>query len=215
MLKSIEVEAPKQILVHGMIMSGGVKMSKTIGNVISPQETLQTYNSLADKSLLGENVGSEFFRYFVLKNISPFSDGDVTMERMQELYNADLANGIGNLVNRVMKLCSMYFEEGYRPEPTDFPKEYTEAMEKYDVKSAFEYIFKVVSEADLYMQTNQPFKVVKEDLKKGKEMLQHLRTQVYIVGRLLNPFMPKTSELIKSLVQSNQMPEKPLFPKYE
>lgn len=215
MLKSIGVEAPKQILVHGMIMSGGVKMSKTIGNVISPQETLQTYNSLADKSLLGENVGSEFFRYFVLKNISPFSDGDVTMERMKELYNADLANGIGNLVNRVMKLCSMYFEEGYRPESTAFPKEYTEAMERYDVKSAFEYIFKVVSEADLYMQTSQPFKVVKEDVEKGKEMLQHLRTQVYVVGRLLNPFMPKTSELIKSLVQSNQMPEKPLFPKYE
>jgi methionyl-tRNA synthetase len=92
---------------------------------------------------------------------------------------------------------------------------YSAAMERYDVKSAFEYIFKVVSEADLYMQTSQPFKVVKEDVEKGKEMLQHLRTQVYLVAQLLNPFMPKTSELIKSLVQFNQMPEKPLFPKYE
>lgn len=216
MLESIGVSAPKEILVHGMIMSGGVKMSKTIGNVIDPNEVLDLYNqALAENSFLGESVGSEFFRYFVLKNISPFSDGDVTYERMKELYNADLANGIGNLTNRIMKLCTTYLESGYRPEPQPFPKEYKESLESYDVKSAFQYVFKLVGELDLYMQTEQPFKVIKIDEIRGKEMLQNMREKLYVIARLLQPMMPQTSDLIKKLVKENQMPTKPIFPRYE
>lgn len=71
------------------------------------------------------------------------------------------------------------------------------------------------ADADEYMQSNQPFKVVKVDEAKGKEMLEHLRSQVYLVARLLNPFMPIASETIKKIIKENKMPEKPLFPRYE
>lgn len=216
MLLSAGEENVQDILVHGHILSNGQKMSKTLGNVIDPQEVLANYNqALSANSSLSEWVSSEFFRYFILKNISPFSDGDVTHERMKELYNADLANGIGNLTNRIMKLCTTYLSDGYRPEPTEFPIEYTQSMQKYDVKSAFEYIFKLVSDLDNYMQTEQPFKVIKVDEEKGKAMLHNMRTQLYTVGRLLQPFMPRTSDTIKGLIKNNQMPEKPIFPRYE
>ena len=69
--------------------------------------------------------------------------------------------------------------------------------------------------ADLFMQREEPFKVVKVDEEKGREMLEILRKKVYTIGRLLNPFMPETSKLIKTLVIENKMPEKPLFPRYE
>lgn len=216
MLLSAGEKLPQNILVHGFITTGGQKMSKSIGNVVDPIDLLSLYNqNLADKSLLGEKIGSEFFRYFFLKNISPFLDGDFTYERAKELYNADLANGIGNLVNRVLKLSEKYLEPVENFPVMEFPKKYTESLENFDVKSAFESIFEVVTAADEYMQTNQPFKVVKEDEAKGKEMLQHLREQVYLVGRLLNPFMPTTNELMKKIVKENKMPEKPLFPRYE
>lgn len=216
MLLSAGEENVQDILVHGHILSNGQKMSKTLGNVIDPQEVLATYNqALSAQSALGDGVASEFFRYFVLKNISPFSDGDVTHERMKELYNADLANGIGNLTNRIMKLCTTYLSEVYRPESAEFPAEYTKAMQEYDVKSAFEYIFRLVSDLDGYMQTEQPFKVIKIDPEKGKAMLHTMRTQLYIIARLLQPFMPRTSDMMKGLIQNNQMPDKPLFPRYE
>ena len=104
-------------------------------------------------------------------------------------------------------------EEKYSQEK--FPENYTKSFEEFDVKTAFEEVFKLVTEADLFMQTEEPFKVVKVDEQKGKEMLEILRKKVYTIGRLLNPFMPETSKLIKTLVIENKMPEKPLFPRYE
>ena len=216
MLRSASLKLPKKILVHGLIKSGGIKMSKSIGNTIDPIEQMREYNSkLSENSILGEHLGSEVFRYFVLKNISPFEDGDMTEERVKELYNADLANGIGNLVNRVMKLSSMYLEAGFEAKTASFSKEYTESLDSLDVKTAFEYIFKLVGEADEYMQKYQPFKVVKTDLEAGKEMLKNLREKVYLIGDLLAPFMPQTLSVIKKLVIENKMPEKAIFPRYE
>jgi methionyl-tRNA synthetase len=220
MLISAGKENIKDILVHGHVLSGGQKMSKTLGNVIDPVQVLEMYNAaLGEKSILKDDLGSEFFRYFVLRNISPFSDGDITHERMKELYNADLANGIGNLVNRTMKLCSTYlesnFDEASPLAPLPERGEYEEAMEVYDVKSAFDYVFKVVAEADQYMQTNQPFKVIKTDPEQGRQMLQYMREQVYLIARLIHPFMPKTSTVIKDIVVTNTMPEKPIFPRFD
>jgi methionyl-tRNA synthetase len=218
MLHSLGVEAPKEIMVHGMITSAGSKMSKTVGNVIDPINVIKNYNALSENSVLGENLGSEFFRYFVLKNVSPFSDGDVTMERMKEMYNADLANGLGNLVSRVVKLSEKYLQGVESFKQVELEKEHSEfvkSMENYDVMNAMNHIWKLIGEADNYMQTEQPFKTVKVDEEKGKVQLEFLREKVYTIARLLNPFMPTTSEMIKNIVKENKMPEKPLFPRYE
>ncbi len=219
MLLGADLPLPKEILAHGFITSGGQKMSKSLGNVVGPLEILDLYNSnLSEKSILGEKFGAEVFRYFFLKNINPHDDGDFTFERMKELYNADLANGLGNLVNRTVKLCEKYLEE-----KIDFPQinleiehpEFAYAMKDYDVMNAMNYIFKIVNECDGYMQKNEPFKVIKVDIEAGKKHLEYLRENLYIIARLLNPFMPTTSDKIKEIIKENKMPEKPLFPRYE
>jgi methionyl-tRNA synthetase len=192
--------------------------------VIDPLDLVNKYNTdLGEKSLLSDKIGAEFFRYFFLKNISPYDDGDFTYERAKELYNADLANGVGNLLSRVVKLCEKYLsatEQGLTPSPSPIERgeehpEFESFMKNYDVMNAMNYIWKLVGEADNYMQSNQPFKVVKVDLEAGKIMLEILREKVYTIACLLNPFMPTTSEIIKKIIVENKMPEKPLFPRYE
>ena len=88
-------------------------------------------------------------------------------------------------------------------------------MKEYDVMNAMNYIWKLIGEADNYMQTEQPFKTVKVDESKGKLQLEILREKVYTIARLLNPFMPTTSDIIKKIIIENKMPEKSLFPRYE
>ena len=219
MLQSAGIKIPEEILVHGHILNNGQKMSKSLGNTIDPEEVINTYNSFgAEKSILGNSLASEVLRYFMLKNISPFDDGDFTWERLKELYNADLANGVGNLVSRVVKLSEKYLEA--RSEfaqiniETEHP-EFVAAMKEYDVMNAMNYIWKLIGEADNYMQTEQPFKTVKVDESKGKLQLEILREKVYTIARLLNPFMPTTSDIIKKIIIENKMPEKSLFPRYE
>jgi methionyl-tRNA synthetase len=218
MLQSAGLEIPKEILVHGFITSGGQKMSKSLGNVVTPEQIFETYNFGVEKSILGADFQKEIFRYFFLKNINPHNDGDFTWERLKELYNADLANGLGNLVNRTVKLCEKYLEIKKDFTNIDLQNEHAEfvnSMKEYDVMNAMNYIWKKVNEADLYMQTNEPFKVIKVDLDAGKKHLEFLRSQVYSIARLLTPFMPTTSEMMQKIIKENKMPEKPLFPRYE
>jgi methionyl-tRNA synthetase len=137
---------------------------------------------------------------------------------MKDLYNADLSNGIGNLVNRVMRLSEKYLEPEIEFSQIDIEKDFLEffaSMQEYDVMTAMNFIWKIVRDLDLFMQTKEPFKTIKIDLEQGKNDLKFLRRNVYLIAKLLNPFMPITSEKIKEIVKENKMPEKPLFPKYE
>lgn len=96
MLLSAGLPLPKRIFVHGHIHSGGKKMSKTLGNVIDPFGLVETY-------------GAEAVRYILLGHVPTFADADITLERIHELYTAHLANGIGNLISRVMAMAQQYF----------------------------------------------------------------------------------------------------------
>jgi len=214
MLHSVGLAIPKEILVHGFITSGGQKMSKSLGNVVLPEEILSLYEGVGkEKSILGEDFSSEVFRYFFLKNINPHDDGDFTFERMKELYNADLANGLGNLLSRTVKLCEKYLEA-----KTDFSEHglvISDYMKEYNVMQALDAIFYQVSQADLFMQTKEPFKLIKTDPEQAKKDLESLRSSIFNIAHNLSPFMPATSSVIKKILISNKMPEKPLFPRYE
>jgi methionyl-tRNA synthetase len=182
------------LFVTGLVMSGGKKMSKTLGNIIDPEELLQEY-------------GTDAVRYFLARHISPFEDGDITREHFKEAYNADLANGLGNLVARIMKLAEDNLEKGTRPEPEDFPKEYTDALEHFEVNKAADVIWERIKLLDQQITDTAPFKVIKTNPEEGKELIAALTEELYLIGRMLNPLMPRTSKLIKDAIISNKKPD--------
>jgi methionyl-tRNA synthetase len=199
MLMSAGIAPSKQIMVGGFITSGGQKMSKSLGNVVNPLALVAEY-------------GTDAVRYFLLRHIHPFEDSDFTMERFRDAYTAHLVNGLGNLVSRVMKLAETHLEPLARPEPSPFSEEYVQALEHFEYHTAMDYIWKRIGIIDERISTEEPFKVVKTDPEKGKEIIRELVLEVYTVGRLLQPMMPATSDLIKQTVLANKKPEG-LFPR--
>ena len=203
MLLSAGLPLPKKILVHGFITSGGKKMSKSLGNVIDPNFLIDAY-------------GAEAVRYYLARHISPFEDGDLTLESFKDAYNANLANGLGNLVSRIMKMAQdnieIFKEEKIEKlENEKISQEFFDCLEKFEINKACDYIWQEIGAMDKYIQENQPFKVVKTDKEKGQKMISDLVARLYSVARMLNPILPKTSVKIKELIKQNQTPEKPLF----
>lgn len=202
MLISAGLSLPKGILGHGLITSGGRKMSKTIGNVIDPFELIDQY-------------GADAVRYYFARHISPFSDGDLTREHFKEVYNANLANGLGNLAARIMTLAEKHLEAPIeRPAAVGFPEEYTNAIETFEFNLAMNYIWSKIGVLDEKITQTEPFKVVKEDPAMGRALIAELATELYLIARLLNPFMPETNQKLKEAILANKKPEN-LFPRKE
>jgi len=195
MLKSAGLKATDRVVYHGFINSGGQKMSKSLGNVINPYDLVQRY-------------GTEATRYLLLRHVHPFEDSDITINRLDELYNAGLVNGLGNLVARVLKMAETNLEEPIqKPEVTDFDEEYVEALDNFNIQVACDFIWKKVGEMDERITTEEPFKLIKTDPEKAKTIIRELLSQLYIVGRMLNPIMPATSVIIKEAILANKKPE--------
>lgn len=194
MLMSANVKNTDKVIYHGFITSGGQKMSKSLGNVIDPMAIVDEY-------------GAEPLRYFLARHISPFEDSDFTMERFKELYNANLANGLGNLTARVLTLAEKNLEKGTRPEAAGFPKEYTDALEQFEPNRALDFIFTRIQAADQTITQSEPYKLVKTEPERGKQMIFELTQEMYMIARMLNPFMPETSKKIKDAIVANKKPE--------
>ncbi len=197
-----ELTASKQIIIHGFITSAGQKMSKSLGNVINPYDLVKEY-------------GTDAVRYFLAREVNFFEDSDITLERFKESYNVNLANGLGNLVSRIMKMASDNLEHVPEIPEKTIPREFFDFVGNFEINKAADYIWSEISNADEFIQVNQPFKVVKEDKEKGGKMIYDLVVRLYSIARMLNPILPETSAKIKSLVKENKMPEKPLFPRKE
>jgi methionyl-tRNA synthetase len=200
MLMSAGVPTTQHVFYHGFITSGGQKMSKSLGNVIDPLALVQEY-------------GTDAVRYFLARHVHPFEDSDVTPERLKEAYNADLANGIGNLASRIMQLAEKNLDAPIaRPEPKEFAQEYTDALRAYEFNRALEYVWSEIQRLDRKIVETEPFKVVKTDTEKGKAMIAELAAELYVVVRMLNPFMPETNAKLKEAILANKKPEN-LFPR--
>lgn len=203
MLLAVGLPTSRRIVVHGFITSGGQKMSKSLGNVINPASVVSEY-------------GIDALRYYFARESNPFEDSDFTMDKFKEAYNANLANGLGNLTSRIIKMSETYLD---KPDDTgekfEFPKEFSEYLEKFELNKAMDFIWKKIGEADSYIQKNQPFKIVKEDKAEGERMITHLIQGLTEIADLLRIFMPGASENIKKAVRENKMPERSLFPRKE
>ena len=202
MLFSAGIKNTDQVFYHGFINSGGQKMSKSLGNVIGPYELVQKY-------------GTEATRYLLLRHVHPTEDTDVTWERLDEWYTANLVNGLGNLVARVMKLAQDNLQS-----PVSFNREIDrnlfEDLNNFKFNESLDKIFKLIALSDGVMTTIAPFKKVKSDNSTEREVgIQTINTLVKnmcTVANHLAPFMPATSEAILSAVRSNTKPEN-LFPR--
>lgn len=194
MLISAGVPLPKALLVHGFITSGGKKMSKTLGNVIDPEELLQEY-------------GTDAVRYFLARHISPFEDGDITREAVKHAYNADLANGLGNLVARIMKLAEANLSAVVPPKPAAFPKEYTDALDTFEVNRAADVIWERIKLLDQQITDTAPFKVIKTNIEEGRALIAALTQELFGIAQMLEPFMPATSAAIQQSIKENKKPD--------
>lgn len=198
-LLSAKLALPKTIFVHGYFTVNGQKMSKTLGNVIDPVELIEKY-------------GADSLRYYFLREIPAFSDGDFSESRFKELYNADLANGLGNLIARVAKLA-----EGstYQVSSITYPAidkvEYEKAMNEFRFHDALKYIWDEIKKQDAYINEKSPWKL------KGKEREDVLSPVIFKIRELallLQPFLPETAEKIqKQFEKAAIMVQTPLFPR--
>lgn len=199
MLMAANVPNSHQIVVNGFITAdGGVKMSKTLGNGVDPQDIVNEY-------------GTDALRYFLLREVSSFEDSPFTMERFKNAYNSGLANGLGNLSSRLLTLSEKYLDACPEIADNSIPQEFFDYLENFDIKKATDYIWDKVQDLDKKIQTTEPFKVVKVDLEKGKELISEMILDLYTIAHMLNPIMPDTNVKLKALIKENKKPETPLF----
>ena len=208
MLMAAGLRPSKAIIVDGFITGeGGIKMSKSLGNTINPIELIDLY-------------GTDAVRYFMAREIAPFEDSPFTMKAFNEAYNANLANGIGNLTSRIMKMAEAHavvFDEeiarsfAASPEMKALHARQVEAFDTYNLKQASDVIWELIATTDKIIQDRQPFKLIKTDEQAGKRDIRELVVRLDMIATMLIPFMPETAQAIHTCVVENSMPETPLF----
>ena len=206
MLMALDVPLPKQIFGHPWLLQGDGKMSKSKGNVIYADD-------------LANLFGVDAVRYFVLHEMPFENDGTITRELMVERMNSDLANTLGNLVNRTISMSNKYFDgvvsnkgvdeevdDDFKKVILDTPVKAAEKMDKLRVADAITEIFTLFKRCNKYIDETMPWALAKEEDKKDRlaTVLYNLIEGITIGASLLEPFMPETSK--KILAQINAQP---------
>ncbi len=198
MLMSAELANSSQVLINGFVNVGGQKMSKSLGNVIHPDEMVQRYKTDATR--------------YLLASLGLFGqDMDVTWDKFDEKYTADLANGLGNLCSRVAKMASIENLE-YQAEKEELDSEYKNLMDQYQISKGLAYVIKLVKETDQYLSKQKPWK--KSGAQKEKILNTAIDRIIHIANHLY-PFMPQTANKIRRHFQKKISALTPLFPRVE
>ena len=193
MLLSAGIELPKSILIHGFVTHNGDKMSKTLGNVVDPVK-------------MAEKYGKDALRYYLLREIPTGRDGDFNDKLFVERYNSDLANNLGNLVNRVHTLITRnqirefafdkHFEP-YKKRVDETWKKYMEDMNAFNLHEAIFHVWRLIDFANKMMEDEKPWSLVREDPEKGRAVLSNLLEVLRHISLLVSPFIPETSQKIR------------------
>ena len=206
MLMALGLPLPKQVFGHPWLLQGDGKMSKSKGNVLYADD-------------LVDEFGVDAVRYFVLHEMPFENDGVVTWELMVERMNSDLANTLGNLVNRTISMSNKYFDGVVKDagvsEPVDdelkavinaAPGKVTEKMDKLRVADAITEIFTLFKRCNKYIDETMPWALAKEEEKKPRlaTVLYNLMDGIRVGATLLDSFMPETSEKILAQINATK-----------
>ncbi len=203
-LLGLGLDLPKNLVVHGYVLADGQKMSKSIGNVIDPIEVIDRY-------------GVEAFRYYFLRHVDTFTDSDFAWEKFDNAYNNELANDLGNLVQRVATLCKKnnFGKVEFAGKLSD-DGEYIDLMQAFEFTKAFNHLWNEVQDLNKRIEQTKPWELAKQgDTEKLQQVLLELVTGLKSIALELAPFLPQTAKKIDEIFSQSQIlpPEKPLFPK--
>ncbi len=205
MLLGLGITLPKTLYVHGFITVEGQKISKSIGNVIHPEEIINHY-------------GVDAFRYFFLRHIPAYEDGNFSWQRLHAAYTNELANELGNAVQRTAAMI-MQYQKGIvgnvPPAEHDIAK-YLEALEQCRFDRALEEVWDQVRGLNQYIDQEKPWEIKKEgDAEHLQEVLAYQVSNLLEIADLLDPFMPDTASKIKAAFKDGLVTpiEDTLFPR--
>ncbi len=196
MLMSAGLPTSKQIFIHGFITMEGQKISKSLGNSVNPIELANKY-------------GTDCIRYFLLAKIHPYEDSDFTTSRLEEAYNSDLANGLGNLVARIAKLAEK-IEYQSKEAKTEIYGEVDDILKGFRFDTALEFIWSKIKELDSQIDKVKPWKLAEEDL---HGFLDQIIPEIQFLAFNLKPFLPETAEKIEKQFKGKVKSVAPLFPR--
>lgn len=206
-LMSLGLALPKQLYVHGFVTNEGQKMSKSLGNVVHPKEIVDKY-------------GVDAMRYYFMRHIPSYEDGDFSWARLEAAYNNELANELGNAVQRTAVMIQKYQKGviGDIPAPEHDIKRYEEALDACRFDRALDEVWEQVRGINQYIDAEKPWLVAKTgDDDHLQEVLAYQVSSLLEIAELLSPFMPETAEKIIAIFSEGilQPLDGTLFPKHE
>jgi len=196
MLMSAGIKLPKKLLIHGFVTAEGKKMSKSVGNVVDPFELVKKH-------------GVDPVRYYLLREIPTTDDGDYSEERFVSSYDADLANDLGNLVSRVLKLAENFDIQSQteKNKMEEIWEAFENHMSELNINEAANEIWLRISGLNGYIDLEKPWVLAKENKSKFSEVIYNLLESIRQITIMLYPFLPETSDKIRK-----QLGLKPIDP---
>ena len=204
MLKALGLPLPKQLLVHGWWQKDGAKISKSTGNIVEPIAVINEW-------------GLDAFRFYVLRELDIGPDGNWTDAGFKARYSAELANGLGNLVNRSLSMLKRYRNgivparsDELAPDANKVIAETKSLLEQNQLQSALQSIWSLITRANQYVDKTAPFKLAKDpaQAKRLDEVLYNLAESCRILAVLLWPFLPATAAKINAQLGLKGEPDK-------
>lgn len=187
MLMAADLPTSKQIFINGFIGVDGQKMSKSIGNVIAPSEMVERY-------------GVDGTRYLLLTKGNFGEDNDISWDKMDTKYNADLANGLGNLTARIITLAG---DIKFKKLEVDM-KQLEGDINKMALNSALENVWKIVESANKYIEQTKPWELRKNDEKEFENVMKKLLGDLNAISILVESFLPETAQKINDTLQNRE-----------